>query len=258
MTMSTAEPTANPTSTLPPAAPKNVFQRIVGVLFAPTETFADIVRKPNALAPLIFLVIIGYICTFMLVPIIDWDSVIAAQTDAMRAKNPNIDAATLERVESMTRTIGKVTGYVGPLFGVLAWLVVAGVLFLAFRMFGGEGTFGQAFAITIYSWIPLTICSILMTVIAYARGSFNPVMAPVLVKSNPAFLVDMKEHAALFSLLSAFDLFTIWSIVLLVIGFAVMSRFSKMKSAAIIVTIWLAMVLVKSGFAALGAAKAKG
>jgi hypothetical protein len=242
----------------PTAKPKNVLARIGGVLFSPGETFEDIVRKPDVLAPLIILLVIGYICTFMLMPIIDWDSIITAQTDAMRAKNPNIDNATIEKVESMTRSIGKVTGYIGPLFGLIAWLVVAGALFLAFRAMGGAGTFKQAFSITLYSWIPLTICSILMSAIAYAKGSFNPMMAPVIVKSNPAFLVDMKEQAGLFSLLSAFDLFTIWTIVLLVIGFAVMSKFSKVKSAAIIVTLWLAVVLVKAGFAAMGAAKAKG
>jgi membrane protein, antimicrobial resistance system len=250
--------TGEPISSLPPAKPKNVFARIAGVLFAPTETFEDIARKPDVLAPLILLLVLGYVCTFVLMPIIDWDSVVTAQTEAMRAKNPNIDNATIERVEGMTRTMGRIMGYIGPIFGVIAWLVVAGVLFLAFRLMGGQGTFKQAFSVTLYSWIPLTICSILMSIISYAKGSFNPMLAPVIVKSNPAFLVDMKEKAALFSLLSAFDLFTIWTLILLVFGFAIVSKFSKAKSAAIIVSLWLVAVLVKAGFAALGAAKAKG
>jgi hypothetical protein len=251
---------AEPVSTLPPTAVphKGLFARITGVLFSPEETFRDIVAKPNVLAPLILLVLIGYICTIALMPITDWDAVASAQTEQMRAKNPNIDNATVERVEKMTKTMGRIFGYIGPLFGIIAWLVVAGVLFLAFRMFGGEGTFGQAFAITLYSWVPLTISGLIMSIVAYARGSFNPITAATLVKSNPAFLVDMKEHPALFSLLSALDLFTIWTIVLLVIGFAVMSRFSKAKSAMIVVSLWVAAVLVKSGFAALGAARAKG
>jgi hypothetical protein len=235
-----------------------VFQRIAGVLFAPGDTFADIVRKPSALAPLILLVLIAYASTIVTLPITDWEPLISQQQAAMRAQNPNIDSATLERMEGVTRMIGKITGYVGPILLIGIWLIIAGVLFLAFRLFGGEGKFSQAFAITIYAWIPLSISSILLTVVARARGSFNPLMAPVLVKSNPAFLVDMKEHAALFSLLSALDLFTIWTLVLLVIGFATMSRFSKAKSAAIIVSLWLAGVVVKSGLAAFGAARAKG
>jgi hypothetical protein len=82
-------------------------------------------------------------------------------------------------------------------------------------------------------------------------------MATVL-KSNPAFLVDMKEHAVLFSLLSSLDIFTIWTIVLLIIGFAALTRSSKAKSAAIVIPLWAVVILIKVGFAAMGAARMKG
>ena len=67
----------------------------------------------------------------------------------------------------------------------------------------------------------------------------------------------MTDHPVLFSFLSTFDLFTIWTIVLLIIGFAYMSRFTKARSATIIVSIWAFITVVKLGFAAMGAAKMK-
>jgi len=254
MTTGIAEPAVPP----PALEKKNVFARIAGVLFAPADTFQDIVRKPDVLAPLLILLLIGYAVTFVVMPIMDYDSIISAQTEQMRRQNPNLTDADIERVSGFTKTFGRVMGYVGPLFGVIVWAVVAGALFLAFRMFGGEGTFKQAFSVTLYSWVPLTIFSILMGIVAYSRHAFDPTQAATLVKSNPAFLVDMKEEPVLFALLSQFDLFTVATIALLTIGFAVMSRFSKMKSAVIVVSLWLVLVVVKVGFAALGAARMKG
>jgi hypothetical protein len=250
---------AEPLSTVPPAtAEKNFLQRIIGVLFSPEETFRDIVRRPNVVAPLLLFLVIGYITTIVIMPIMDWDSIIAQQTEAMHKQNPNMTDADVQRMTGITKTMGRVMGYIGPIFGLVWWLVVTGVLFLAFRLFGGQGTFGSAFGVTLYAWVPLTIFSILMTIIARAKGAFDPTHAATIVMSNPAFLVDMKEHPVLFGLLSSFDIFTIWTIILLIIGYAVMARVSKAKSASIVIPLWALMILIKVGFAAMGAARMKG
>jgi hypothetical protein len=78
------------------------------------------------------------------------------------------------------------------------------------------------------------------------------------VKSNPAFLVDMKEQPILFSLLYNFDVFTIWTIFLLIVGFSTLSKTSKAKAATIVLSLWAAMIVVKLGFAALAASRMKG
>ena len=256
MSIGTADP-ESPRPT-PLTSKKNVFERIAGVLFAPVDTFEDIVRKPDVLAPMLLLLAIGYVVTFVIMPIMDWDSIISAQTEQMHKQNPNMTNADIERATGMIKTFGKAMGYIGPMFGVIGWLVIAGVLFLAFRMFGGDGTYKQALSVTVYSWVPLTISSILLGIVAFSQHAFDPTKAATIVKSNPAFLVEMKEHPVLFSLLSTIDLFTIATIVFLIIGFSVMSRFSRVKSAMTILTLWFAAVAVKVGFAALTAARMKG
>lgn len=253
--------TAEPSPTIPPpslAKKKNVFERIAGVLFAPAETFEDIVRKPDVLMPMLVLILIGYAVTFVIVPIMDWDSIISTQAEQMHKKNPNMTDADIERVARITKSFGKVMGYIGPAIGAIMWAVIAGVLFLAFRMFGGQGTFKQAFSITLYSWVPLTLFSIVMGIVAFSQHAFDPMKAATIVKSNPAFLVDMKEQPVLFSFLSQMDLFVFATLVLLIIGFSVMSRFSRMKSAVTVLTLWAVLVVCKLGFAALGAARMKG
>jgi len=255
--MTTSDPAEIPT-TRQDVPTKNFFQRLAGALFAPAETFEDIARKPNIVAPLLFLIAIGYVMTFLVMPIMDWDAMSNAQIEQMRAKNPNLSEADAERMVKMGQGMGKVMGWVGPVFGVIWWLIVAGVLLIAFRLFGGEGNFAQALSATLYAWLPLTLFSIVMGIVARARGAFNPMEAATLVKSNPAFLVDMKEQPVLFSLLSSFDLFTIWTIILLIFGFAALSRVSKGKAATIVISLFVVMIVIKIGFVALTSGMAKG
>jgi hypothetical protein len=252
-----ADASQTPSIPIPPPAPKNSFQRIAGVLFAPVSTFEDIARKPDVLVPMLLILIIGYVNTFLMMPRMDWNAVSEAQMEAVKAKNPQMTDADLERMSRMTQGFAKVAGWVGPLFGVIWWLILAGVLLLAFRLMGGQGTFKQALSTVLYSWIPMVIYYIVVTIVTVARGKIDPTHIATLVKSNPAFLVDMKEQPVLFSLLSNLDIFTIWMLVLLIIGCAAFSKTSRAKAAAIVLSLWAVMILVKTAFAAMAAAKMK-
>jgi hypothetical protein len=244
-------PPPAPTSE-PPA--KNTFQRFAGVLFAPADTFRDIARRPDILTPLIVLVVISFIVSALIIPRMDFE---AAFREQMASQNSKMSDADLDRAAKMGSAFGKVMAWTGPIWGILIWVIIAGVLLLAHRLFGGEGNFKQALSTVLYSWIPLTINGIVTGIVALARGEIDPTTMQTLVKSNPAFLVDMKDNPILFAALSSLDIFTIWTLILLVIGFATLSRLSRAKSAVIIVSLWLLTVVVKLGFAALGAARAR-
>jgi hypothetical protein len=236
-----------------PAKKLNGFERLAGVLFSPGETFDDIARRPDFAVPLIVIVLLGFLSTAVVLPRFDYDSLQAQQAKQMRKKNPNVTDADIERVSKITRAGTKVFAWMGPLVIVCWYAIVAGVLLLGFRLFGGEGRYAQAFSATLYAWVPLVIFSVISTIVTFAQGTFDPVTAATQVKSNPAFLTDMNAHPVLFSLLSSFDLFTIWTIVLLVFGFAALSRTTKAKAATIVVSLWLALIVVKLGFAAFNA-----
>ncbi len=249
------DPSSTPL-TAPPEAParKNPFQRLAGVLFAPADTFEDIARKPDVLVPLVLILLISLFSTLVLVPRIDFEESVRQQ---MEQSGRNMSPQDMDRAAKMGAAFGKVMAYTGPLWGIAVLVIMASVLLLAFRMLGGEGGFKQALSVTLYSWIPLALNSVIATIVAFSRESIDPTQMQTLVRSNPAFLVDMKAHAVLYSALASLDLFTIWTLILLSIGFAAVSRFSKAKSAVIVVSLWLVTVVVKLGFAALGAAQAR-
>jgi hypothetical protein len=251
MTIGIAEPQ------VPPAAPprKNVFARLAGVLFAPAEAFDDIARRPDIIAPLLIILAIGFASTLLIVPKLDLEAMFEAQASQIRKQNPEIAEADLERIGKWGAASAKMLMYVSPLLLLLWWAFVAGVLLFAFRLLGGEGTFSQAFSASIYAWVPMTIVSIITAVVVLARGSFDPTTAATLVKSNPAFLTTPTEQPVLFTLLSSLDLFSAWTLILLIFGFSSLAKQPKGRSAAIVITLWIMMVLVKVGFAAITAAR---
>lgn len=249
--------TVESTQPAPSPATKNSFQRIAGVFFSPGETFADIARKPDILIPLLVIVILSYVGTVLIMPHLDWDAMIAQQGEMMKKQNPNMGDEDVARMARISKSAGTVMGYLGPLLAIAGFLVIALVIWGACRMMGGQGDFKQAFSVTLYAHFPRVVLGLVTAVVVMARGLVDPMTMATVVKSSPAFLVDMKEQPVLFSLLSSFELFQIWTIVLLIIGFAALTRLSKAKTAAIIVSLWIVMVVVKLGFAALGAARMK-
>lgn len=249
----------------PPAPPvaavptKNFFERLVGVFFSPTETFEDIARKPDILWPLLLLIVVGIASALLVMPHLDFDALVEQQAEMMKKRNPNVSDADLAQMGRFTKAMAKVGGYVSPLVIVVGYLVIALVLWGAFRLMGGGGDYKHALSTTLWAYMPrMLLGGIIGTVIVMARGMVDPTQMAAVVKSSPAFLVDIKEQPVLFSLLSSLDIFILWTLFLLVLGFSIVSRLSRAKSAAIVITLWLVTVVVKLGFAAMGAAQMKG
>ncbi len=223
------------------AAPKpNPFERIVGVLFSPNETFASIARQPDWLVPLALMLVISLLAGILIANRVDFAS---AAREAMEEKN--IPPDRVESAVKMTAAISKVASYCAPIFSVIGFLVIAGVLLLAFRLFGGEGTFKQAFSVSVYAWIPGLLKSIITLVVLLTRDSMSAEDLAIAVRSNLGFLVSMKSNPMAFAVLTSLDIFTIWVLILFIIGFAYVARVSKAKAATIVVTLWLVTVAFK-------------
>jgi hypothetical protein len=162
-----------------------------------------------------------------------------------------VAADQLDRQIEMAKKVQRFTAPLVVVFVPLTLAVVAGVFLLAFRMFGGEGTFRQSFALTAYGWVPLALSGIVTTIIVMTRGLVTQDEVASILRSNLGFLVDSHDHAILYTLLSQLDVFTIWTLSLFAIGYSFMSRLSRAASASIVVGIWMAVVLFKLAFAAL-------
>jgi len=228
-----------PPSAVEPEKP-NTFQRIIGVLFSPGETFDSIVKRPNILGPLLVFVVISVLSAVAVAVKVDFD---ALAREAIEA-NPNIPPDKAAGAVGMTKAIMKVSMYASPVLIVLMLVITAGICLLAFKMFGGEGDFNIALSVTTYAWFPRLIRGILGAIVMLSKGSLSIYELQNPIVSNLGFLFDPKTQPVQYAMGSALDIFNIWSLALLIIGLAAMSKFSKAKSATIVIVMWLVVNLL--------------
>jgi hypothetical protein len=111
--------------------------------------------------------------------------------------------------------------------------------------------FRVASAIVMYGFMPLAITP-LAGIVRLVHGinpqGFEPSNP---LPSNPAYFMDPAGHKFLYGLAGGLDIFALWTVVLLGIGFACQSRM-KRSTAIMIVLGWYVMLrLMVAGLAAL-------
>lgn len=230
-----------------PAAPKiNRLSRLAGVVVSPVETFRDIAARPDVAFPLILVFILTLVTTMVTFPRIDFEPAWREQFEKQKMSE--------EKIEAMVANLSKfqqVLAIGGTVAGLVFLLAMAGVLLVAFKVMGGEGTFRPALSIVAYAWIPQVIAGLLAIPLIIRRGSVAPQELPTVMKSNLGFLADPATNTTLFAILSSIDVFMIWTLILLVLGFSSMSRFSRPKTAAMVISLWVLAVLIKTALASL-------
>lgn len=224
----------------------NPFAALAGVIMSPGETFEALAKKPIWLVPLILFIVLAIGTTLLFMPKLDFEG---AVRDQLSRQGQEVDEAQIELLVKIQQPIIYTTAVLGTPFVLL---IMTLVYMLGFKAFGGVGSFKQYFSITIFSWVPQVLKSIIGSIVVATRESVRIEEAPTIVMSNLGFLADPIEKPAMFALLASFDVFTFWSLILLIIGYGVISKRPKGQSIGIVVAIWLVYVIGKTGFAMLG------
>ena len=233
-----------------PEKPSNPFSRLIGVLFSPGQTFADIARKPDWLVPAILIIVVFLVATIVTVPRIDFESMMRQAMEAQGRSGSQAEQG-LRFAVAFAKGIQYAIPFV--LIGILA--VAALIYWLGVRLVGGEATYQQVFSVVLYGFTPNVIHALVKIPVVLSKHNINPREAETIVRSGPAFLTSFKDHPLLFAFLTRLDVFAIWSLILIVIGLAAASRVSKAKAAGVVIVAWSVMTLIVLGFAAMGAAR---
>ncbi len=221
----------------------NPFQRIMGVFFSPVETLESIARRPDILVPLLILIAISLTANVLLARHVDFASI---TRDAIE-QSPRASEMTPDQMARAVRigsAFAKAAVYASPVLQLIVLAILAGIFLIAFRLFGGEGDYKQAFSILVYGWYPLLLHAVVATIVLLNRKELTAWDLSNPVRSNLSFLVDHKLQPVQTALLGSLDIFTIWVLVLLIIGYAAMSKLSRSKSATIVISLWVLTVAV--------------
>ena len=236
------------TETIPPAGEgkPNPVERMVEVITAPVATMRSIAARPDILVPLLTIVILSIVTSWLIAPRIDFVTEMRAQM-AERKVPAQVVEQQIGFLEKSQQFMMPVMSALSPVF--LA--IIAGVLLLGFRLMGGGGDYKQAYSIVTYSWIPAMLKGLVATGIILMREDPLPASRlPSVVPTNLGFLFSPLENPTIYTLASAVDLVTIWMLILISLGFAFAARVSRAKSFAIVFVIWGVVVLARTGIAA--------
>jgi hypothetical protein len=218
-----------PESSVAPAADAGgggFFQNLIDLYFSPRDAFARIVRAPSVLVPLAAyaLIVLGFTGVWMSK---------MNPTEFMRTQieeSPRAEQMSAEQkaqiVEQQAKFMGVFGWVVGPVFIAIMLLAVAGGLLFIYRFFyGGEVVFKQSFAIVIWTFLAVSIVSVPVTLAVLAlKGDWN-VDPNQAVMANLGLLLEKQTAARpLWALFTSIDVFVLWMVFLLAVGFAVACR----------------------------------
>ena len=251
-----SDPLAPQTPSPAPVAPESgggFFQNLIDVYFSPREAFTRIVRNPRILLPLVGYVVLVLGFTGIWMQKMDAREFMKTQIEES-GQADRIPAEQREAIiEQQAKWMPIFAWVMGPVGIAVTLVVIAGVLMFIYRFFySSEVTFRQAFAIVTWIFFAVSLVSTpLMLLVLQLKGDWN-VNPQEVIQANLGLLLEKSSAAKpLWALLSSIDLFSLWMVFLLAVGFAVASR--KTTGSAIwgVAIPWILIVLAKVGWAAI-------
>jgi len=232
------------------------FGRIFGVLFSPKPTFESIVRKPSWVLPLILVAVVSVGVVFTFSQRVGWRDFMIRQDQQNSRTQKQMESMTQEQRENLIDTQTKVApifAYVAVvLLPFISAVVVGAVLMLAFNLtYGTKIGFVPSLAIVSYAWVPGIIGALLGILIIFLKDPSTVDLEHLVASNGGAFLAD-DSAKWLVTLLTAFDLFVFWNMILMALGFSAADpkKISFGKALGTVVGVWLIYVIVKVGLVA--------
>jgi len=230
------------------------FGRVLSVLFTPGETFESIGERPTWVVPLLVLLLLGGAVGFLVQVKTDPEEAVRAQMSKMKVEVPPEQVDKMIR-DAENRTTGKKLALtaVGVVVSTAVYFLVAFLFWASFRLFGSEIDYLRSLAVTVHGYMPLAVAALLNLPLMLARDtiSFEEATSGGVLLSSLAALAPEDASSVLKAFLNSLDLFSIWAMVLLALGYRIVARVSTAVSAGIVVLLWLIYVGGKLGLVSL-------
>jgi hypothetical protein len=228
-------------------------ERVVDAYIAPSKTFNDILRSTSWWLPCVLMIVFSVTSAFVVGKQVGWDRVAENQVHLSPKAEDRMSQLTPEQRASqmaMSARITKMFSYGLPVVLLILFALYSLVIWGSFNFgLGARTTFGQVFAVSWYASVPYLIASLLgiITVLFGANVDAYDIKNPV--GTNLAYyLPDAAPMSK--ALLVQLDLIRLWSVVLMILGMAIVAKKTIMQSA-VVVLIWWVVGLV---FGLVGAA----
>ncbi len=238
---------SQPPQSSPEPAPLSEGQRLMDVFFAPSKTFTDLRRNASWWAPFLITAIVSLCFVYVADQKVGFRKIAENQLRAQPKQADQLERMPADQREKQMQMRTGITRTISYAFFtfILLWSVVVAAVLFATLKFGlsAEVKFKTLFALMIYAGLPgilkaiLAMASLLAGVASDGFTFQNP------VATNPGYFVDPASNSVLYSFLTSFDVFSIWSMILVAIGITCIAKV-KTGTAFAVVFGWFAVLVL--------------
>jgi Yip1 domain len=236
-----------------PDRPLSQVERVVDTFIAPSKTFTDIIRNQSWWLPFILMCVVVFGSAYAIDRTIGYTAVAQHQTEKNSRASEQMQQLPPDQRAARYGMAGKITriiSYTSPLLILLFVAIEALVLWGSFNFgLGAKTTFSEMFAVIMYAGLPRIFVAVLNIILLFAGVNTENFDQQNPVGTNVGyFLTDAPNWLKTFG--SFFDIFSIWSIILMIIGTSIIARKTKGQAAMVIIGWWVVCILVFTGIAA--------
>ena len=257
-----APPVAQPAAEPSEPARMGPMSRIANIFFSPGEVFEDVRRSARDWwLPMLLLLVIGTASGYVLQYKLDLtpERLAAAAVDSQleqqgktRKDLPPDQQEALKQQQQGTELFFRFGAIVALVFVPIFFFAMGGVYFVMTLVAQMKTTFFRILSVVAYAYfVPNVIKAVLQAMLAFLMNPDNVdpaayLQAGGIITASPAALVSFKESPVLFTMLSYFDVFTIWFLVLVAIGLTLVGA-KKMKMGTALLIAFAPYVVVMIG-----------
>jgi hypothetical protein len=238
------------------STPLSEVERVVDTFVAPSKTFNDILRSSSWWLPWLLGALVPLGFSVAIQQKVGWDktysNILRQSSQTQQDRIAQLPPDQQARQKAIAASFTKYVVWASPVLGLLFAAIAAGVLLMTLNFgLGGRATFGQMFAVWMYATLPWLISGILGIVVLFAGLDADAFNLKNPVGTNVGYYLPTDLPQWLIAFGTSMDVLTIWVLVLLTIGCAIVARTKLASTAIAVVGWWVLITLVKVGVAAI-------
>lgn len=222
-------------------------ERVADTFVAPSKTFMDIRRNASWWAPFLLMLVFSLTSAFVVGNKVGWDRVSENQVQLSPKAQDRLSQLTPEQRASQMAVSAKITKVITYCFPIVLLIILALYALVIWASFnfglGATTTYNQVLAVTWYASLPFLISSVLGIITVQFGGNADEYNIRNPVGTNLGYyFTDAGPVVKAF--LTQLDVVRLWSVVLTIMGMAIVARKTIMQSAAVILAWWAIGVIL--------------
>lgn len=215
-------------------------------LLAPGRGLAAAAARRSIAPALLAATLASLLAAAVLAPRADYRRTVEEQLDAHPEAAAQMSPHDREVAFAQAQKLGAASTWAQGLLGpALRALAVAFCLFVAFRLASSPAPFAATFAVAAWATLPLALKDLLSVPALWRLPGPSVQEAERALPSSLAALLPAGAAPRLAAAAAAFDLFALWSLVLVAVGMAEVAGVDRRRSFTVVVLLWASFVLLQ-------------